>query len=97
MKLWRKTTRRSVVSAQNSAAPIVFASPRPIAPPMSAPSRSVTSASRRRVSTITMTTPNAIADRDVDRGDRAERLGKKGRVRDRQDEERTNNQKPGHV
>ena len=57
MKLWRNTTRRSLASAQNSAAPIVFASPRPTAPPISAPSRSVTSASRRRVSTHTIRTP----------------------------------------
>ena len=51
MKLWRKTTRRSLVSAQKSAAPIVFARPSPMAPPISAPSRSVTSAARSRVST----------------------------------------------
>ena len=58
MKLWRKTTRRSDASAQKSAAPIVFESPSPIAPPISAPSRSVTSAERSRVSIRTMSAPS---------------------------------------
>src|SRR5258705_7588550 len=57
MTLWRKTTRRSDVFAQKSAAPIVFDRPRPMAPPMSAPSRSVTSVERSRVSMMTMKAP----------------------------------------
>jgi hypothetical protein len=57
MKLWRKTTRRSDASAQKSAAPIVFERPRPMAPPISAPRRSVTSVERSRVSMTTMRAP----------------------------------------
>ena len=50
-------------SAQNSAAPIVFERPSPMAPPMSAPSRSVTSVERSRVSTKTMKTPRTTRRR----------------------------------
>src|SRR5215204_3858175 len=60
MKLWMKTTRLSEASAQKSAAPIVFERPSPMAPPISAPSRSVTSAERSRVSTSTTITPSTI-------------------------------------
>jgi hypothetical protein len=45
--------------AGTPAAPIVFDRPRPIAPPISAPSRSVTSTARSRVSMSTIRTPSA--------------------------------------
>src|SRR5688500_4101121 len=70
MKLWRKTMRGSVVSAQKSAAPIVFARPRPIAPPINAPNRSVTSADRSRdsIQMITRPSPAPMARFDTGSG-----------------------------
>src|SRR5918993_5419569 len=59
MKLWTNTTRLSDASAQKSAAPMVFDRPSPMAPPISAPSRSVTSADRSRLSSTTTINPSS--------------------------------------
>src|SRR5688572_17153406 len=76
MKLCRNFTRGSPSSAQKSAAPMVLASPRPMAPPMRAPSRSVTSADLMRVSIQMANTPSAAPAARL-----ASSEGWKGRVR----------------